>query len=161
MRQQNLELAYKDRPRMKRKQFLVLLLLSSSFLAAAQQERREETVTKFINLVFNEETDVKFIFEELMSFQPTDQITREERLDILEKHLEKIRKQKAANMKDFLFVPYDGYRGEKIPFSQHTDNIGILLVDNEPEMYFYFKGNKIFSFDYFTKSENDAFFIVY
>ncbi|WP_229655088.1 hypothetical protein, partial [Flavobacterium sp. LC2016-23] len=82
-----------------------------------------------------------------------------DRVKILDKHLKKIKAEKKALLDpaDFSVIKYNDYKGDKIVFERRTGNIFILVSKNKPIMYFSLLNDKIISFDYIIKGDEDLF----
>lgn len=105
----------------------------------------------------------KEVAEKFMYFRPLENFSFEKRIDILKKHIKKLKKEKPAlsDSSQFSFVRYIDYKQEKVHFKPEAENnIVILLSNNRPILYLYLENDKIVSFDYFIKADL-AFFITY
>lgn len=149
-----------------KKNKLILLLamfLLKTIVAESQNKTNELLVNNFVKSVFFEKKNAKFVADNYMYFEPINntKYSSEDRIEILGKHLKKIKKEKSSliNPKDFSIVPYDNYKYAKAVFKT-TDNVFILLSKSNPVMYFSLINDRILSFDYITKGD-ESLFITY
>lgn len=151
---------------MKINKSIVLVMLLLKTVTSISQNKTEEklVVTNFVKAVFLENNNAKYIADNYIYFEPISnkKYSTAERVKILDKHLEKIKKEKSSlmNSGDFSVVSYNDYKDDKVFFLKATDKIFIVINKNNPVMYFSLIKDKIFSFDYIIKG-NEGLFITY
>lgn len=145
--------------------YLIVFLVIQQANAASVSllDTPENTAKQFITAAFIEKMPAKEVAEKFMYFRPLENFSFEKRIDILKKHIKKLKKEKPAlsDSTQFSFVRYIDYKQEKVHFKPEAENnIVILLSNNRPILYLYLENDKIVSFDYFIKADL-AFFITY
>lgn len=139
-------------------------MLLSFTVAKAQNNKQNwnKNANAFVSSVFLKNRDAKYIMENYMYFEPNEKYTMDYRSKILAERIEQLKKEKLVlfNFKDYSLVPYNDYKGEKVYFSKEGENIIILISNGKPLIYFYYKNDKIFSFEYISKA-NEGYFITY
>lgn len=134
----------------------------SNTLYAQRDPNKEKAINFFIKAVFVKKIPAKVIMDSCMYFEPSTKYSLEQRSQLLEFHLDRIRSQKSSvlDVNNYYLIPYEKYKKEKIKFLKDVDDIFVLISRDSPVLYFYFKGDKIRSFDYLLK-DTDAYFVTY
>lgn len=144
---------------------VVIALLKTPTIACQNKIHETDVVTNFVKSVFFEERSTRFIADNFIYFETINNDMKysvDDRIEILGKHLKKIRKEKKEllNLEDFYVVCYNDYKDDKVFFPREIDKIFILVSRKKPVLYFYLINDKILSFDYILKG-NEGLFITY
>lgn len=153
---------------MKVKQFKLsilscLVILTGMTISVNGQDKRLDIANKFVRAVFITNEDPKAIMSNYMYFEPVKDYPMDKRLSILKSHIKKILSEKASliDSNNYVVIPYDSYKAEKVNFPKQTEDIFVLeRKDKKPVLYLFFKNNKVFAFDYILKG-SEAYFITY
>lgn len=76
--------------------------------------------------------------------------------------MKKIKTEKSPllDLADFYVVSYNEYKGNKVVFSEGTENVFILVSKSNAIMHFSLINDRILSFDYIVKGD-EGLFITY
>lgn len=142
--------------------FISAFLFFNNSYGQGSHTKRKDLVNSFIKTVYQKDIDAKQIMQAYMYFEPTAKYSLNEREHFLKLHLDSIKtvKRPVINQVTNTVIPYNDFHQKKVRFSKDLDNISILLNNGLPVWYFYFKEDKIFAFDYFTK-DDEGYFITY